>query len=122
MLEVRILGCGSSGGVPRLGEGGPNWGACDPENPKNRRLRCSILVTRRGTDGETRVLAETAFAWTRDQTYTLTLRAASARLVAAVNGQPLLDVIDEDQPLDSGGVALLCTEGTVVVRAVAVEN
>ncbi len=46
MLEVRILGCGSSGGVPRLG--GPdeagNWGACDPANPKNRRRRCSILV------------------------------------------------------------------------------
>jgi phosphoribosyl 1,2-cyclic phosphate phosphodiesterase len=60
MLEVRILGCGSSGGVPRLGEGAPNWGACDPANPKNRRLRCSILVTRRGTEGETRVLVDTS--------------------------------------------------------------
>jgi len=60
MLEVRILGCGSSGGVPRLGEGGPNWGACDPANPKNRRLRCSILVTRRGPQGETRVLVDTS--------------------------------------------------------------
>jgi phosphoribosyl 1,2-cyclic phosphate phosphodiesterase len=59
-LEVRILGCGSSGGVPRVGEGGPNWGACDPANPKNRRLRCSILVTRRGPDGETRVLVDTS--------------------------------------------------------------
>jgi phosphoribosyl 1,2-cyclic phosphate phosphodiesterase len=59
-LEVRILGCGSSGGVPRLGEGGPNWGACDPANPKNRRLRCSILVTRRGPQGETRVLVDTS--------------------------------------------------------------
>jgi phosphoribosyl 1,2-cyclic phosphate phosphodiesterase len=45
-LSVRILGCGSSGGVPRLGgaDGAGNWGACDPANPKNRRLRCSILV------------------------------------------------------------------------------
>jgi len=60
MLEVRILGCGSSGGVPRPGEGGPNWGACDPANPKNRRLRCSILVTRRGTEGETRILVDTS--------------------------------------------------------------
>jgi phosphoribosyl 1,2-cyclic phosphate phosphodiesterase len=59
-LVVRILGCGSSGGVPRLGEGGPHWGACDPANPKNRRLRCSILVTRRGTEGETRVLVDTS--------------------------------------------------------------
>ncbi len=41
MLQIRILGCGSSGGVPRVGQG---WGACDPSNPKNRRRRCSILV------------------------------------------------------------------------------
>ena len=59
-LEVRILGCGSSGGVPRLGEGGPYWGACDPANPKNRRSRSSILVTRRGASGETRVLVDTS--------------------------------------------------------------
>jgi phosphoribosyl 1,2-cyclic phosphate phosphodiesterase len=60
MLEVRILGCGSSGGVPRLGEGTPNWGACDPANPRNRRTRCSILVSRRGPQGETRVLVDTS--------------------------------------------------------------
>jgi phosphoribosyl 1,2-cyclic phosphate phosphodiesterase len=59
-LEVRILGCGSSGGVPRLGEGAPYWGACDPENPKNRRSRCSILVTQKGEAGETRVLVDTS--------------------------------------------------------------
>jgi phosphoribosyl 1,2-cyclic phosphate phosphodiesterase len=59
-LEVRILGCGSSGGVPRLGEGAPFWGACDPENPKNRRSRCSILVTGKAEGGETRVLVDTS--------------------------------------------------------------
>lgn len=59
-LEIRILGCGSSGGVPRLAEGAPYWGACDPANPKNRRSRCSILVTQRGAEGETRVLVDTA--------------------------------------------------------------
>lgn len=61
-LDVRILGCGSSGGVPRLGgpgEGG-NWGDCNPANPKNRRRRCSILVKRRSPSGETRVLVDTA--------------------------------------------------------------
>jgi phosphoribosyl 1,2-cyclic phosphate phosphodiesterase len=58
-LEVRILGCGSSGGVPRLGEGAPYWGACDPNNPKNRRSRCSILVTQ-WQEGETRVLVDTS--------------------------------------------------------------
>ncbi|ACL61664.1 MBL fold metallo-hydrolase [Methylobacterium nodulans] len=40
-LTLRILGCGSSGGVPRVGSG---WGACDPAEPRNRRGRCSILV------------------------------------------------------------------------------
>ena len=40
-LAVTILGCGSSGGVPRPALG---WGACNPDNPKNRRRRCSILV------------------------------------------------------------------------------
>ena len=60
MLEVRILGCGSSGGVPRIGEGAPNWGICDPANPKNRRSRCSILVTQKSDAGETRALVDTS--------------------------------------------------------------
>jgi phosphoribosyl 1,2-cyclic phosphate phosphodiesterase len=54
---VIILGCGSSGGVPRIGN---HWGACDPENPKNRRRRCSILVQRKGPDGTTNVLVDTS--------------------------------------------------------------
>ena len=52
---ITILGCGSSGGVPRVGQG---WGACDPSNPRNGRLRCSILVERRNTSGATRVLVD----------------------------------------------------------------
>ena len=40
-LKVTILGCGSSGGVPRVGN---DWGVCDPKEPKNRRTRCSLLV------------------------------------------------------------------------------
>jgi phosphoribosyl 1,2-cyclic phosphate phosphodiesterase len=59
-LEVRILGCGSSGGVPRIAEGGPNWGDCDPAESKNRRTRSSILVTRRSAQGQTRVLVDTS--------------------------------------------------------------
>jgi phosphoribosyl 1,2-cyclic phosphate phosphodiesterase len=42
-LELTILGCGSSGGVPRA-DG--NWGVCDPHDPRNRRSRCSLLVRR----------------------------------------------------------------------------
>ncbi|MBN9467947.1 MAG: MBL fold metallo-hydrolase [Bosea sp.] len=55
-LKVTILGCGSSGGVPRPGSG---WGACDPANPKNRRRRCSVLVERQGAGGTTSVLVDT---------------------------------------------------------------
>lgn len=54
---ITILGCGSSGGVPRVGQG---WGACDPAEPRNERLRCSILVERRGEAGTTRVLVDTS--------------------------------------------------------------
>ena len=57
MLRVTILGCGSSGGVPRIG---PDWGACDPTNPKNRRRRCSCLVERLGPGGVTAVLVDTS--------------------------------------------------------------
>ena len=58
---VTILGCGSSGGVPRLGDGpGGIWGACDPANPLNRRRRCSVLIRQSGPGGETRVLIDTS--------------------------------------------------------------
>ncbi|MBV9063568.1 MAG: MBL fold metallo-hydrolase, partial [Alphaproteobacteria bacterium] len=62
MLEVTILGCGSSTGVPRLGGpgGAGDWGACDPANPKNRRRRCSILVRRCNPAGTTTVLVDTS--------------------------------------------------------------
>jgi phosphoribosyl 1,2-cyclic phosphate phosphodiesterase len=56
-LTFTILGCGSSGGVPRPALG---WGACDPNNPKNRRRRTSLLVERRGPAGVTRVLIDTS--------------------------------------------------------------
>ena len=57
-LTFTILGCGSSGGVPRPALG---WGACDPANPKNRRRRCSLLVEREnGEGGKTSVLVDTS--------------------------------------------------------------
>jgi len=40
-MKLRILGCGTSTGVPRIGG---DWGLCDPSNPRNRRSRASILV------------------------------------------------------------------------------
>lgn len=56
-MRITILGCGSSGGVPRLGG---HWGACDPAEPKNARLRCSILVEQIGAEGTTSVLIDTS--------------------------------------------------------------
>lgn len=40
-IRCTILGCGASGGVPRIG---PDWGACDRRNPKNHRQRCAALI------------------------------------------------------------------------------
>ncbi|MCJ7422398.1 MBL fold metallo-hydrolase [Sphingomicrobium astaxanthinifaciens] len=50
-MKIRVLGCGTSGGVPHV-DG--NWGACDPANAKNRRRRSSILVEA----GEGRLLVD----------------------------------------------------------------
>ena len=52
-MRVRILGSGTSSGVPRIGN---DWGACDPGEPRNRRTRSSILVEH----GDTRILVDTS--------------------------------------------------------------
>ncbi len=44
-MKVTILGCGTSTGVPRIGN---DWGQCDPAEPRNRRLRSSILIESAG--------------------------------------------------------------------------
>jgi phosphoribosyl 1,2-cyclic phosphate phosphodiesterase len=55
-LTFTMLGCGSSMGVPRVALG---WGDCDPNNPKNRRRRCSLLITQTNAAGQqTRVLID----------------------------------------------------------------
>jgi phosphoribosyl 1,2-cyclic phosphate phosphodiesterase len=40
-VKLIVLGCGTSTGVPRIGN---DWGDCDPDEPKNRRTRVSIIV------------------------------------------------------------------------------
>lgn len=52
-MKVRLLGSGTSSGVPRIGN---DWGDCDPAEPKNRRTRASILVS----TGTTRILVDTS--------------------------------------------------------------
>jgi len=58
-LRFTLLGTGSSGGVPRIGN---DWGSCDPEEPRNRRGRCSALAELISTQSPepTRVLIDTA--------------------------------------------------------------
>ena len=52
-MKVRILGSGTSSGVPRIGN---DWGACDPAEPRNRRTRASLLIEHDGV----RVLVDTS--------------------------------------------------------------
>jgi phosphoribosyl 1,2-cyclic phosphate phosphodiesterase len=52
-LKLTILGCGTSSGVPRIGN---DWGSCDPQEPKNRRTRVSILIE----SPTTRLLVDTS--------------------------------------------------------------
>jgi len=51
-VKIRILGSGTSSGVPRIGN---DWGACDPAEPRNRRTRVSLFVE----TGATRILIDT---------------------------------------------------------------
>ncbi len=44
-MRIRVLGCGTSSGVPRIGN---DWGTCDPAEPRNRRTRSSILIDSAG--------------------------------------------------------------------------
>ncbi|ODT80302.1 MAG: phosphoribosyl 1,2-cyclic phosphodiesterase [Pelagibacterium sp. SCN 64-44] len=57
-IIATILGCGSSGGVPRIGN---DWGICDPHNPRNRRRRCALLIEGwcNGVEQPTRILIDT---------------------------------------------------------------
>ncbi len=70
-LEITLLGCGSSGGVPRA-DG--DWGVCDPADPRNARTRCSLLVRRKAPEEgeETTILV--------DASPDLRLQTAAARV------------------------------------------
>ena len=58
MVRVTLLGCGGSAGVPQIGgaDGFGDWGACDPNEPRNRRTRSSIVIEQDGS----RLLVDTS--------------------------------------------------------------
>lgn len=80
-LEFTILGCGSSGGVPRA-DG--DWGVCDPANPKNFRLRCSLLVRRLGEGPQGAAQATTALVDASPELRIQTARANVKRVDAVL--------------------------------------
>ena len=53
-MKVKVLGSGTSTGVPRIGN---DWGLCDPEEPRNRRTRVSILIE---SEAGARLLVDTS--------------------------------------------------------------
>ncbi|MBA4049213.1 MAG: MBL fold metallo-hydrolase [Sphingomonas sp.] len=57
-MKLRVLGSGTSSGVPRIGgaDGAGDWGDCDPTEPRNRRTRASVLVE----TASTRLLVDTS--------------------------------------------------------------
>ncbi len=52
-----MLGSGTSTGVPRVNAAGGDWGDCDPDEPRNRRSRVSIVVE---SDAGDRLLVDTS--------------------------------------------------------------
>lgn len=53
-MKLLVLGSGTSTGVPRIGN---DWGLCDPNEPKNRRTRVSILIE---SEAGNRLLVDTS--------------------------------------------------------------
>ena len=85
-LKFTLLGTGSSGGVPRVGN---QWGHCDPENPRNRRRRCALLVEQQLEDGTATTVVIDAGADLREQL----LSAAVAHLDGVLLTHPHADHI-----------------------------
>src|SRR5260370_34378 len=77
-MKITVLGCGPSWGVPAIG---PEWGRCDPGEPRNRRRRCSLLVESRG--------ATVAFA--QSQGYS---RARGSRMGSLAYATDVVDLDD----------------------------
>ena len=70
MVKVIVLGSGAACGVPTVSDG---WGACDPQNSKNRRQRAGVYFE----DGKTRILIDSS-ADLRNQLLTNQIRHLSA--------------------------------------------
>jgi len=106
-VRVRILGCGTSTGVPKIGD---DWGKCDPNEPRNYRLRSSILVE----SGNARVLVDCG-PDLRQQLLTAQIGGVDAVVVTHDHGdhvhgidelRPLAQAIDRPVPVFSDEATL----------------
>jgi len=106
-VRVRILGCGTSTGVPKIGD---DWGKCDPNEPRNYRLRSSILVE----SGNARVLVDCG-SDLRQQLLTAQIGGVDAVVVTHDHGdhvhgidelRPLAQAIDRPVPVFSDEATL----------------
>jgi len=106
-VRVRILGCGTSTGVPKIGD---DWGKCDPNEPRNYRLRSSILVE----SGNARVLVDCG-PDLRQQLLTTQIGRVDAVVVTHDHGdhvhgidelRPLAQAIDRPVPVFSDEATL----------------
>ncbi len=70
----------------------------------------------------TALLAEQDFTWQLDGAYELKLTTRGDRLIAAVKGQALFDLCDNDHPLTGGAVALVIEEGRLDCDSIAVNS
>jgi hypothetical protein len=71
-------------------------------------------------DGETTLLAETAFAWSFEKPYEFVVEADGRRISAAVDGVRLAARDDSDEALADGGAAMIIQGGAVSTDEVVV--
>ena len=71
-------------------------------------------------DGETRVLAETDYVWPTDTAIDVSLEVIGRRQIGRIGEMVLLSSEDDDRPLTGGGIALVCTEGSVATDEITV--
>ena len=83
-------------------------------------LRKGSVALVKALDGE-QTLASKPYDWEFGTTYQMSLQAKGNRLQGWINGELVLDVSDDKQPLLDGAAALICTEGRTATQSVTIQ-